>query len=113
MVVAERGERLAVQIDRAGPAFLHDADFRERQPFVLSRNARGGGRREKQFVILAAMQGLVESRTRESRRRGDRCLQPRRKTETAQVERDAVTQIHSGGGAAAKESAKPQARLGA
>jgi len=112
MVPAARWERHAIQVDGRGAA-AHGSDASERQALEFGRNGTARRRGEEQFVILAAIQGLAESRAGIDGRRGDFGFHARGAAQAMEVERKAVAQIHGGGGAqAAQEAAERQARFG-
>ena len=115
VVVAERRERRAVESAlRPRSPFAHRTNSGQRQAFEFVRHADARRRGEQQFVVLAAVQRLFESRAAIERRRRDFALQPRRRAEAVQVERQPVAQVHGGGGtqAGAQKPAEREPRLG-
>src|ERR1017187_2820683 len=112
MIPAAGRERRAIQVDGRGAA-AHGSDASERQSLEFGRhyNARRGG--EEQLVILAAVEGVAQSRAGIDGRRGDFGFHARGAAEAMEVERKAIAQIHGGGRAqAAQEAAERQTRFG-
>ena len=74
MVPPERLQRRAIKRNSHFSA-PHDANPRERQPVELARRLYPGRHREKQLVILTAMESLLWSCARVNRRSRDFRLQ--------------------------------------
>src|SRR5436309_7491867 len=111
MVVPERGERISIEVDVAGASFADGPDAR--QGNGRAGQAAAGADREQQLVILTSVERLLESRARESWRRGDIGRDSGGDTKALEVERESVAEVHrgSGVGAHAEESAEGEAGL--
>jgi hypothetical protein len=112
VVVTFDGQELPLEPDLAGKFTVQSADTSDgdaaeggRHAFVLTDG-------EEEFVVFAAVQGLMEGCAGEDGRRFDIGGNTRCEAEPVEVEREAVSEVHGGGSASSEIAAEGEAGFG-